>query len=76
MRRHATELRSDDVIEVMYRSGEIGQSARPRWIRGIITYCEAGTWPLGRLADGQLTEIRPYMKWKLVAKARDLPPAT
>jgi hypothetical protein len=31
---------------------------------------EPGTWPLARLADGQVTEIRPFMTWRVIPGAR------
>lgn len=75
MRQDAKELRPDDIIEVMYRSGDVGQSTGQRWLRAIIIHCEVGTWPLARLTDGQLTEIRPFMFWCLVAPAPVTPDA-
>ncbi len=62
------ELQIGDVIEVKYREwkdiaavNELGDC----WIVAVIVHCEPGTWPLARLKDGQLTEIRPHMCWRL-----------
>ena len=65
------KLEYGDLIDIMYRlwrddgaNGVIGE----RWIRAEVIDCETGTWPLARLADGQLTEIRPFMPWRIVVK--------
>jgi len=72
-------LEPGDVVDVLYRlwrAGEIrGDEVVERWITARIVWCEAGTWPLARLADGQLTEIRPYMTWRTVSRARERVPA-
>lgn len=39
-----------------------------QWVQVHIFKCEADTWPFARLADGQLTDVRPYMTWRGVAK--------
>jgi hypothetical protein len=66
-------LAPGDIIEVNYRlwrpSGNGGEHVVERWIAAQITSCEAGTHPLARLADGQVTEIRSFMRWRLVAVA-------
>ena len=66
-------LEYGDLIDVMYRvrrnddsKADIGE----RWIRAEVIDCEPGTWPLARLADRQLTEIRPFMPWRIVVKGR------
>ncbi len=66
------DLEPSDVIEIMYRvrhwadgSEDLGE----RWVRAEVIECEQGAWPLARLADGQLTEVRRYMTWRHVFKA-------
>jgi len=43
-------------------------NAQVQWVQVHIFKCEADTWPFARLADGQLTDVRPYMTWRGVAK--------
>lgn len=46
-----------------------GDEVVERWISAHVVFCEPGTWPLARLADGQRTEIRPFMTWRVLARA-------
>lgn len=65
-------LEAGDAIMIKYRfwRGPAGQETLvDAWIGAQIVCCEAGAWPLARLSDGQMTEVRPYMAWRLVAKA-------
>jgi hypothetical protein len=60
-------LRKGDVIAVRCCVGSPGCDAPEyRWIRAEIIDCEPGSWPLALLADGQLSEIRPFMSWRPV----------
>lgn len=62
-----------DIIEIKYRlwrATERGEEVVERWLAAQVIACEDGTWPLARLADGQVTEIRPFMTWLHVSKAR------
>ncbi|MGE3229155.1 MAG: hypothetical protein AB7J30_06925 [Hyphomicrobium sp.] len=72
-------LEPGDVVDILYRlwrPGEArGDEVIERWITAHVVSCEQGTWPLARLADGQLTEIRPYMTWRTVSRARERVPA-
>ena len=63
------ELLPGDLIEVEYKTRLRDNADGQRWVRASILYCEPGTWPLARLADEQLTELRPFMRWRLVAQA-------
>lgn len=61
-----------DLIAIQYRTWHVdghGGTSVERWIRARVIDCEPGTWPLARLADGQMTEVRPYMTWRTVSKA-------
>jgi hypothetical protein len=69
MRQDIEDLRPNDLINIMYRGCAESRDTTPRWIRATIIYSETGTWPLARLTDGQLTEIRPFMVWRSVALA-------
>lgn len=57
-------LTSGDVVSVRCGNG--------RWLNGRVAYCEPDTWPLVRLSDGQLTEVRPFMHWRLLQGALDM----
>lgn len=67
-------LQPGDIVEIQYRlwrGGEGGGEAMvARWISAHVVRCERGAWPLVRLADGQATEIRPFMTWRQVYRAR------
>lgn len=55
-----------DCVEVLVTSTTLaGETPRRRWVSGIVIDCEAGCWPLVLLADGQVTELRPFMTWQL-----------
>ena len=68
-------LAPGDIIEIKYRlwraSGSGSDHVIERWITARIIVCERSTRPLARLADGQVTEIRDFMSWRLVARASD-----
>jgi hypothetical protein len=66
-------LRPGDIVEIQYRlwraaRGE-SETMVERWISAHVVHAEGGTWPLARLADGQVTEIRPFMTWRAVYRA-------
>ncbi|WP_295559488.1 hypothetical protein [uncultured Hyphomicrobium sp.] len=67
-------LETGDSVEIKYRlwrpADASGEDFVERWIGARVVACEQGTWPLVRLADGQVTEIRPFMTWRCVARAR------
>lgn len=70
-------LDEGDILEIKYRvwrpagdGGRSGEDVIERWISAAIIANEHGTWPLARLADGQVTEIRPFMTWRRVFSAR------
>lgn len=57
-----------DIIEIQYRFGKAGGVCHDaRWIAAEIIAHDDETWPLARLCDGQLTELRPFMTWRRVA---------
>ncbi len=60
------ELQRGDVVQVMYKDGSGNFGFRERWVRAKVMYCEAGTWPIAILVDGQFTELRPFMAWRLI----------
>jgi hypothetical protein len=64
---NVTDLAPGDRIEIRYRSGasfDDGEGLRDRWIAAEIKSVDGGLWPLARLADGQLTEVRRFMEWR------------
>lgn len=65
---NVTDLSPGDRIEILYRSAsgnsEHGTELRDRWIAAEIKSMDNGAWPLARLADGQLTEVRRFMEWR------------
>ena len=65
------DLANGDMIAIQYRTwvdDAGGRAPAERWIRALVIDCEQGAWPLARLADGQLTEVRPFMTWRMVSK--------
>lgn len=63
-------LAPGDVVEIKYRlwrTDAAGETMVERWIVAQVVAAEPGTWPLARLADGQVTEIRPFMTWRALA---------
>lgn len=76
------DLAPGDVVEILYRvwkpvhprgAAMPCEDVADRWIPAVVVACEPATWPLVRLADGQATEIRPFMPWRLVARAERRP---
>ncbi len=65
-------LEAGDVIEIKYclwrATSDCGEDVVVRWIRAYVMACERGAWPLAHLADGQATEIRPFMTWRWVSR--------
>jgi hypothetical protein len=64
---NVADLIPGDRIEIRYRTGTFPASddeLRDRWIAAEIKSVTGGVWPLARLADGQLTEIRRFMEWR------------
>lgn len=73
-----TDLAPGDRIEIRYRtavpsSPSNDDEPRDKWIAAEIKNVDSGVWPLARLADGQLTEVRRYMEWRY-ASAHLRPP--
>jgi hypothetical protein len=68
------DLEPGDLIEIKYRvcrcDGGEGDY-RDRWIGAEIVACDQGTWPLARLIDGQITEVRCFMVWRYASSATD-----
>ena len=65
------DLEVGDVIAIMYRSSHLNGNVDAhavRWLHAWIVDREAGSWPVARLADGQLTDVRPFMMWRHVEK--------
>lgn len=62
-----TDLAPGDRIEIRDRTASAhadGDAQREKWIAAEIKSIDSGIWPLARLADGQLTEVRRYMEWR------------
>jgi len=61
-------LKTGDNIRISYRTWDSlsGPHSKfiERWVAAEIFHCEPGWWPLARLSDGQVTEIRPFMTWR------------
>lgn len=67
------DLDTGDILEIKYRIWRptgAGEDVIERWISAAVIANEDGAWPLARLADGQVTEIRPFMTWRRIASAR------
>lgn len=65
------DLANGDMIAIRYRTWIDDAGVRvpaERWIRALVIDSEPGAWPIARLADGQLTEVRPFMTWRMVGK--------
>lgn len=67
-------LEIGDIVEIKYRvwrkADDGGEEIVERWISAHICRRESGARPIARLADGQMTEIRSFMSWRLIARAR------
>ena len=70
VRKSIRGLKVGDVIEIRYRISrhwdQHDEQHIGRWLRAEIIDCDVDTWPLARLVDGQLTEIRSFMTWRRV----------
>ena len=70
VRKPLQNLEIGDVIEIGYRISchceQREEQQINRWYRAKVIECDVDTWPLARLVDGQLTEIRPFMIWRRV----------
>lgn len=72
MSRFSTGFVPGDVIEIKYRlwRGYADEAVLvDKWLRAEILDTPSDGRPLARLADGQVTEIRDYMRWRVVARA-------
>jgi hypothetical protein len=56
-------LKTGDRVELLYRDG--ADAARTKWYRGEVIVADNDTWPLVKLEDGQVTEVRPFMTWRM-----------
>jgi hypothetical protein len=69
---NAAGLIVGEVIEIKYRvaqhPADSGSAAEltDRWITAEIVHQEFDAPPMARLADGQITDIRPYMVWRRI----------
>lgn len=67
-------LQPGDIVEIKYRLWRAVAEGREevveRWVGAHVIACERGTWPLARLADGQMTEIRPFMTWRIITRVK------
>ncbi len=71
----STTLASGDVIEIKYRAWRgcaAGADLVDRWVPAEILETRSDAHPLARLADGQITEIRSYMDWRLIARSSNV----
>lgn len=66
-----SELSFGDVVEIKCRFARF-RDGQPdfveRWVSGRILAVDEG-WPIALLDDDQVSEIRPFMCWRLVKKA-------
>lgn len=65
-------LQKGDVVEISYPPKHAVASPQPhcrRWLRAQVIDSTPDAWPLVRVSDGQTTEIRRFMPWRLVARA-------
>lgn len=64
-------LEPGDLIEIKYRERAPGigddDAMFDRWIGAEIIDCDPDCWPLARLRDGQLTDVRPFMEWRVTS---------
>ncbi len=73
MTGNAADLAVGEVIEIKYRVPQraFDDGAEPslsdRWFVAEIIYQDYDTPPMARLADGQFTDIRPFMTWRRMA---------
>lgn len=66
------QLHAGDIIEIKYRLARFGPSGEDvgvRWICAEVIDSEPGSRPLAVLVDGQLTELREFMEWRLISRA-------
>lgn len=77
MSQNAADLTVGEFIEIKYRVPQraFEDGAEPslsdRWFVAEIIYQDYDTPPMARLADGQFTDIRPFMTWRRIgASAR------
>lgn len=67
-------LRPGDILEIAYRvwrpKDGAGEDVVDKWIGALVLECQPGAWPLVRLSDGQVTEVRPFMSWRRLHAAR------
>ena len=65
-------LEPGDIVEIKYRVWRPVEGRQEdvveRWISAHVIACERGSWPLARLTDGQMTEIRPFMTWRRIMR--------
>lgn len=67
-----TSLRTGDIVAIKYRLARYsvrGVCYVEPWIIGAIVNCGDEGWPIVRLDDGQVTELRPFVSWRLVTRA-------
>ena len=69
MRIHHFDLEVGDIIEIKYRLVRDDGGA-DRWLSAQIVNCDPNSWPLARLSDGQITEVRRFMTWRWISPAR------
>lgn len=69
-------LQPGDTIAIQYRHwrpmDRTEDDVVERWISARIVDCEEDAWPLARLVDGQMTDVRPFMTWRWVSRAKPL----
>jgi hypothetical protein len=73
MSGNAADLVVGDVIEIKYRvpQAAFANDGEPhladRWFIAEIIHHDYDAPPVARLADGQFTDIRPFMIWRRIA---------
>lgn len=72
MSGNAADLAVGEFIEIKYRVPQraFEENGEPclsdRWFIAEIIYQDYDTPPMARLADGQFTDIRPFMTWRRI----------
>jgi hypothetical protein len=77
MAGHSADLLVGEIIEIKYRVPQSAFDEQPdsrlsdRWIAAEIIHRDEDAFPIARLADGQITDIRAYMTWRRVSRSVD-----
>ncbi len=61
-------LQPQDLLEIKFKMVDVCSfdEVKYRWVVAQVIECSSECRPLVQLADGQITELRPYMEWRRV----------